>query len=160
MKRSWLIAAAAAVAAAVVGSAPTWSQGGPGTGWGPGYGYGMMGPGMMDRGMMGSYGPGFGMGGWGWGVAIDLTPQQRKQIAEIRQETARQHWQLMSKLHEQGGPMYQAYASGEFDEQAARKAYDAMAQTHKQMFESGLDARKRIESMLTEEQKKQLRSAQ
>jgi len=149
MERKWLIAAAAA--AVVAGSAPAWSQGGPGTGWGPGYGYGMMGPG-MNPGMMG-----FGMGPWGWGNVIDLTPEQRKKIAEIRQETARQNWQLMSKLHEQGGPMYQAYDSGEFDEQAARKAYDAMAQAHKQIFESSLDARKRIESVLTEEQKKQLR---
>ena len=29
--------------------------------------------------------------------------------------------------------MYHAYASGEFDEQAARKAYDAMAQARKRL---------------------------
>lgn len=136
MKRRWSLIALAAVLAA---SAAAWSQ--P-YGLGPGM---MMGPGMM-----------WGYGG-GWGYGVDLTPEQRAKIAGIQQDVARKRWQLMGKLREQGGPMYEAFGPGALDEQAARRAYDAMADAHKQMFEAWLDARKRIEAVLTPEQREQLR---
>lgn len=159
-KRIWL--AAAAAAAVILGTASVWPQGGEMGGFGPGYGMGgMMGQGMMGQGMMGQ-GMGPGMMGPGPGAmwGIDLSSEQREKIAAIRRDAMRAQWDAMSKLHERGGPMYQAYASGEFDEQAARKAYDAMAQAHRQMFESNLETRKRIESVLTDEQRKKLRGAQ
>lgn len=156
MKRSWL--AAAAAAAVILGTASAWSQGPGGEMGGFGMG-GMMGQGMMGQGMMGRGMMGPGMMGPGPGAmwGIDLSSDQREKIAAIRRDAMRAQWDAMSKLHERGGPMYQAYASGEFDEQAARKAYDAMAQAHRQMFESQLETRKRIESMLTDEQRKKLR---
>ena len=152
----------------------------PGQGYGPGYGpgYGMgpgmmggygghgMGPGMMGGyggygmgpGMMGGYGghgmgPGM-MGGYGYG--LDLSAEQRAKISEIQQEVAQKRWDLMGRLHQQGGPMAEAFGPGPIDEQAARKAYDAMADAHKQMFDLSLQARKRIEAVLTSEQREQL----
>lgn len=170
MKRK-LIAAAAVAVLAVAASA--WSQPygmGPGEGYGPGYG---MGPGMMGGygpgygmgpGMMGGYGPGSGMGpgmmggyGPGFGYGMDLTDEQRDKIAEIRQELADKHWELMGKMHRQGGPMYQAFGAGPLDEKAARKAFEEMAAAQKQMFELSLQARKRIETVLTPEQREQMR---
>ncbi|HEX6320160.1 MAG TPA: Spy/CpxP family protein refolding chaperone [Burkholderiales bacterium] len=182
MKRTLIAIAAVAVLAASAsvisqpygGYGPGYGMGpgmmGPGMmgGYGPGYG---MGPGMMGPGMMGGYGPGYGMapgmmgpgmmggygGGWGYGYGLDLSQEQRSKIADIQQDMARQRWELMEKLHAQGGPMYEAFGSGTFDEQAARKAYDAMAGAHKQMFESWLDARKRMDAVLTPEQREQMK---
>ena len=144
---------------------------GPGMmgGYGPGYGMGpgMMGgygPGMMGPGMMGGYGPGYGMGpgmmggfGGGWGYGLDLSPEQRAKIADIQQEVSQQRWQLMDKMHDSMGPMFQAFTGGEFDEQAARKAYDVMADARKQMFELSLQSRKRMHEVLTPEQREQLK---
>lgn len=128
--------------------------------YGPGYG---MGPGMMG----GGYGPGYGMGpgmmgpgmmgGYGYGYGIDLSAEQRAKMDEIQRDLQQQHWDLMGKLHRQGGPMYEAFGAGAVDEKKARAAYDAMAEAHKQMFESQLQARKRMEEVLTPEQRDRLR---
>ncbi len=154
---------------------------GPGMmgGYGPGYG---MGPGMMGGygpgygmgpGMMGGYGPGYGMGpgmmggpgygmgpGGGWGLAaLNLTDTQREKIADIRREVSRKQWEIMGKMHEQQYRLQEQYESGKADDDAARKVYAAMSEAHKQMFETQLEARKRIDSVLTAEQREQLRRA-
>lgn len=159
-------------------TAPAWSQpsgsgpaprggygGGPGMmgggGYGMGgYGYGM-GPGMMGHygmgpGMMGEYGMGPGMM-WGYGPGIpDLTSEQRKKIGEIQKDQRQKQWQLMEKMHEQNFQSGGAYRDGKFDEQAARKRYDEMAALRKQMFENSLQERKRIDDVLTPQQRQQL----
>lgn len=43
------------------------------------------------------------------------------------------------------------------DEQAERRDYDKLAALQKQMFESRLDARKRIDAVLTAQQREELR---
>jgi len=118
---------------------------GPGMmgGYGPG-GYGM-GPGMM-----GGYGPG-GYGG------LNLSDEQRAKIAAIQQEVSRKQWDLIGKMHEQGYHMDQFNAPGTVDESAARKAYQVMSDAHKAMFETMLESRKRIDAVLTNEQREQLR---
>jgi Spy/CpxP family protein refolding chaperone len=153
------------------GYGPGYGQGqGYGPGYGPGYGMGPgmmggygMGPGMMGDygmgpGMMGGYGMGPGMmGGYGgYGYGLDLSAEQRAKISEIQQEVAQKHWDLMGRLHQQGGPMAEAFGPGPIDERAARKAYDAMADAHKQMFDLSLQARKRIDAVLTPEQREQM----
>ena len=156
MKRTLLAAAAASLLFAV----PAWTQ--------PyGMGSGMMGDygpgGGMGPGMMGEYGPGYGMGrgmmggraGGYWG--LDLSAEQRKKIAQIQEETAQAHWKLMGTMRQQDGHMADFFGPGAFDEQAARKAFDAMSGVRKAMFETSLDARKRIDAVLTKEQREQLR---
>lgn len=140
---------------------------GPGAGMGPGMmggygGYGMgsgmmgggygMGPGMMG----GGYGMGPGMmGGYG-GYGLDLSDDQRAKVTEAQQEFAQKHWELMGKMHQQGGPMSQAFGSGAVDEKAARKAYETMAEAQKQMFELSLQMRKKVDTVLTPEQREQM----
>ena len=149
MKRKLI--AAAAIAALF--SATAWAQMGPGT-MGPGMmGPGMMGPGMMGPGMMG---PGM-MPGYGPYSGINLSDEQRAKIAEIQQDVWRRQWDLMGKMHEQGFQMHQLFDPGKSDDAAARKAYQTMADAHKQMFEATLDARKRIDAVLTKEQREQLK---
>ncbi|HEX9182165.1 MAG TPA: Spy/CpxP family protein refolding chaperone [Burkholderiales bacterium] len=136
---------------------------GPGmmSGYGPGYG---MGPGMMGGygmgpGMMGGYGMGPGMmGGFGGLYGLDLSEEQRTKVSEIRRELFGKHWALMGTMHQQDGPLEEAFVSGKFDEKAARKAFDAMSEARKQMFEASLQAYKRIDALLTPEQRKQLQS--
>ena len=163
--------AVALVAATAVIAAPDGSFGGcNAAGSGP-FGGGRMG--WMDGGggpgMMGSYeghGPGgYGrgpgaMGGYGggdyWG--LNLSAEQRKQIDQIQQETAKARWQLMGAMREQGYHMRGMYGPGALDEQEASKAFQAMTETRKAMFELSLGTRKRIEAVLTKEQLEQLRS--
>ena len=167
MKRKLIAAAAAAVF-----TTTAWAQMGPGMmgGYGPGYG---MGPGMMGGygpgygmgpGMMGGYGPGYGMGpgtmgGYGPGGygALKLSDEQRAKIATIQEESSRKQWESMGKMHEEGFHMHQYFDAGKTDDAATRKAYQAMADAHKQMFEVMLEARKRIDAVLTQEQREQLK---
>jgi len=135
-------------------------MGGYGEGYGPGGGYGM-GPGCGGGGGYGP-GPGYGMGpgmmrGYGGGYgALDLSDEQRGKIAKIQEESARQRWELMGKMHEQGFKMRELYASGKPDDAALRQAYDTMAAMRKSMFENSLETRKKIDAMLTNEQREQL----
>jgi Spy/CpxP family protein refolding chaperone len=144
------------------------------------YGYGM-GPGMMGGGgygvgpgMMGGYGGGHG-GGWGggWGMgpggmggwgaeaysALNLSAEQRKQIADIQEATRKAMWQMMGTMHEQGYHMYGMFGPGPLDDQAAQKAYEQMAATQKAMFALQLDARRKIDAVLTPEQREELRKS-
>lgn len=141
------------LAACLFFTTPAWSQ--PG---GYGMGGGMMGGQGMGHGMMGGYDMGHGMMG-GWGPTIpDLTSEQRSKIAAIQKELRQKQWTLMEKMHEdaQQGSFYRG---GKFDEQAARKAFDARASLHKQMFENSLEAQKRIDSVLTPQQREQAQRA-
>ncbi len=158
LKRATLAAAASILmATAAVAQAYGMGPGAMGS-YGGGYGYGM-GPGMM-----GGYGGGYGMGPgmmWGYGAdayaGLNLSADQRKQITEIQEETAKAMWQLMGTMHEQGYHMYGMFGPGALDEQAARKAFEQMTATHKAMFELQLAARKKIDALLTDDQRAQLR---
>ncbi|WP_418315163.1 Spy/CpxP family protein refolding chaperone [Piscinibacter sakaiensis] len=146
----------------------------PNAGMGPGmmggYGGHGMGPGMMGGyggqgmgpGMMGGYGMGPGMM-WGYRggapfVSLDLSAEQRQQIDAILEESAKARWALMGTMHQQEFHMHAPHGATAGDEQAARKAYQAMAEAHKAMFELSLDTRKRIDAVLTREQRDKLRS--
>jgi Spy/CpxP family protein refolding chaperone len=127
-----------------------------GGGYGPGYGYG---PGMMG----GGYGPGmmgggYGMGGpgmmGGWGaLPADLTAEQRGKIADIQRDLRKQQWPLMEQMQE---AMWDN-GSAAPDEKAERQQYDRVSALHKQMFENMLASRKRMEAVLTPEQREQMR---
>ena len=98
----------------------------------------MAGPGGHGTGpgMMGSF------GGEAY-VGLELSPEQRNKIAEIQQATAKEQWQLMGAMHEQGYRMHGIAGPGAFDEAAARKSFDAMTETRKAMFEMQVEARKK-----------------
>jgi len=132
---------------------------GPGA-MGRGGGYGM-GAGMMGGYGQGGYGMGPGMMGGGYAaealLGLDLSAEQRKQIAQIQEESAKSRWQLMGAMHSQESHMHGMFGPGPLDEEAARKAFESMASTQKAMFELSLGARKRIDAILTPGQREQLR---
>jgi protein CpxP len=141
-----------------------------GQGYGPGmmgqgYGPGMMGqgygPGMMGQGM----GPGMMGGMMGSGMmyganpyaALDLSAEQRAKIGDIQEGLWRKQWDLMGKMHEERYHMHQLMSGVAPDDASARKAYQAMADAHKKMFDAMLDARKQIDAVLTKEQRDRLK---
>lgn len=153
MRTTTLAALAASLLLSVSASAQPGGYGmGPGMMGGYGMGPGMMGGGGMGPGMMGGYGP-------GWMPAIpDLTAEQRSKIAAIQKEMRQKQWTLMEKMHDEFDAQ-NPYRSGKFDEQAARKAYETAEKLHRQMFENSIDAQKRIDGLLTPQQREQLQRA-
>ena len=122
-------------------------------------GPGMMGPGMMGPGMMGPGMMGPGMMGRGWGnnwYGLDLSADQQTKLSAVQQELSQRQWELMGRMHQQSYRMQNFYRDGKFDEQAARKNFEAMNALHKDMFESWLQAQKQMDSILTREQREQL----
>ena len=65
-------------------------------------------------------------------------------------------WQHMGTMHGQDYHMQGMFGSGPLDEAEARKSFQAMADTQKAMFEMQLDARKKIDVVLTKEQREKL----
>lgn len=144
MKRILISAAVAAAAILVV----------PAAAQGP-----LMGPGWMGHGMMGGYGMGSGMM-WGYlpggYAALDLSAEQRTRLGHVERDISLKQWQLMKKMHDQDFHMHD-FLGAAVNEDTARKGYQAMADAHKEMFEALLEGRKRIDAVLTPEQREQLR---
>jgi len=179
--------ALAALAAATISTFAA-AQMGPGMGGGPGMGRGP-GPGMaggdcpmqqgqgqgMGGGMMGRHGGmGGGMhGGMGGGMhggmmgqglspgvlaTLGLSPEQQAKITEIQRDAQRKRHGYRGTMRETRWNAQDAQKDG-FNEDAARKQFDAMAAIRKEMFESGLAARKQIDAVLTPEQREKLKKA-
>jgi Spy/CpxP family protein refolding chaperone len=116
--------------------------------------HGMGGWGMMGgAGMMG----GWGMMGPGWS-ALSLTKDQSNKIYAIHRELREKQFALMDRMHDSMQSV-SFYRDGKFDEQAARNAYAAAEKVHRQMFENMLDAQKRVDALLTPQQRQQLSQA-
>jgi Spy/CpxP family protein refolding chaperone len=161
----WLTALAAS--AQPYGMGPGMMGGGGAGGWG--MGPGMMGGGAtgygMGPGMMGGCGPGdwgmgpgmMGSGGYGeWALEqLDLSADQRAKIVEIQKELSGKRLDQMHRMHELHWQQ-RRNAPGAFDEQAARASFAATTEARRQMFEASLDARKRIDAVLTPQQREQL----
>jgi Spy/CpxP family protein refolding chaperone len=135
-----LAGVAATVALAGVAVAQPQGMGGPGMMGG----YGMMGPGMM-----GGYGNDAYSG-------LDLTLEQQKSIARIQEPASKAMWQHMGTMHGHGYHLQGFFGSGPLDEAAARKSFQTMAETQKAMFELQLDERKKIDAVLTKDQREKL----
>ena len=182
MKRKWIVAA---IGAALLSTAAL-AQWGPGMG---GYGYGM-GPGMMGgygpggesqgygpgargsgygcggygyghgygRGMMGG-GRGWGMGGgYGWAYhSLNLTDEQRDKIDAIAKEVREKQWGLMQTMH---GLLWKSEGPGKASDADILKNFDAMTAVRREMLAARLDARKRMDAVLTKEQREELAKQQ
>lgn len=137
------------------------------------YGYDC-GPGMMGQGMMGSMAPGMMgpgmMGGWGmhdgmmmgpgmWGPygGLNLTDEQNAKIAAIQDEVSKKQWDLMSQMRDEQFKLQQLYSAPTRDKAAMDESYNRIATLRRQMYDSTLDARKKMDAALTTEQRNQMR---
>lgn len=135
---------------------------GSGYGWGHGMmgGYGM-GPGMggygMGFGMGGGYGMGPGMMGDGWGMGPkdlpDLSAEQRSKISSIQDETRKKHWELMGQVMEEQSKLRKLYDAPKRDSAAITDSHKKISELQRRMYESSADAHKRVEAILTKEQR-------
>jgi Spy/CpxP family protein refolding chaperone len=152
------------------GAAP--GYGGYGPGMMRGYGPGMMGgygPGYgMGPGMMGGYGPGYGMGpgmmGMGFGRMgglweLDLKDDQMDKIGKIREELWARQRGLMQQMWEEQDKLRQLYYADKPDRAAIDKATTRLGELQRQAMDAHLDAEKKIEDVLTKEQREQLRQS-
>jgi Spy/CpxP family protein refolding chaperone len=118
---------------------------------------GMPGNPPAQRGGSGGHGMtgGGGMGLGAWRDLPDLTQDQRSKIEAIRRDLRNRQFALMDQMQDQrqNAP---AYHNGQFDEQAVRRAYDAIEKLRRQMFENSLDAQKRVDALLTPAQRQHL----
>jgi Spy/CpxP family protein refolding chaperone len=109
--------------------------------------------GMGKHGTMGQGGGMMGLGAWR--NIPDLTPDQRSKIEAIRRDLRNRQFAIMDQMQDlrQNAATYR---NGQFDEQAVRRAYDAIEKLRRQMFENSLDAQKRVDALLTPAQRQEL----
>jgi Spy/CpxP family protein refolding chaperone len=129
---------------------------GPGMMGGYGMGPGMMGGYGMGPGMMGGYGMGPGGGGY-WARHLKLSDEQQAKINKIQDDTRKQHWSIMGAMMDQQAKLRDLYAAPNRDSAAIDETYKNIGTLQQQMYDSGVDARKRIEAVLTKEQQERLR---
>ena len=147
---------------------------GPGMmgGYGPGYG---MGPGVMGPGMMGGYGQGYGMGpgmlggmmgpgmmgggGMDYGMLyqLNLSSDQWSKVNAIHEDLAKKVWELGGKAQEEAFKLRNLMSTENRDRHAISNQYKKLQEVRLQSFQTRLDARERIDAVLTKEQKGQLR---
>ena len=144
--------------------------GGYGPGQGGGYGgqggYGM-GPGMMGGyGGQGGYGMGPGMmgggmmgGGMGYGMLyqLNLSPEQWNKVNAAHQDISRKQWDLIGKMREEGFKLRNLMAAEKRDRAAITAQYKKIQDFRLQTFQARLDAHEKIDAILTNEQKSQVR---
>ena len=129
----------------------------PGQGMGPGaMGYGM-GPGMMGPGTMGHGGMGAGMmHGVLW--SLDLSDSQRSQILKVQDDLRRKNWDLTGKSQDEMAKLRDSYlAAGKLDRKAILDTYKRIDELRLQRIDNALDATEKIESVLSAEQRDQLK---
>lgn len=126
-----------------------------------------MGPAMtggygMGPGMMGGYGMGPGMMGGGGGMGRQglpgLSAEQQATIAGIQGETRKKHWELMGQMLAEQARLRGLVEVPAPDAAAISSARTKIGELQRQMYESFVDTRKRMEAVLTKEQLEQLRS--
>lgn len=161
-------ACSSALAQTPAGGCPGGGYGnGPGPGMmGGGFGAGMMGGGYgQGRGMMGGgygYGGGPGPGmmglGVGWVDALGLSDDQKTKINRIQDETRRSHWTLMGTMMDQQAKLRDLYEAPKRDSAAIDDTYKSIGDLRQKMIDSSIEARKRMEAVLTSKQIDKLRA--
>ena len=137
-------------------------QGGPGTpgcyGGGPGMMGGYGGGYGMGPGMMGGYGMGPGMMGPYWGSGLDLSVEQQAKVNKIQDETRKAHWALMGEMMNQQARLRDLNQAPKRDDAAIDAAYKEFGKLQQKMYDSSVEAQKRMEAVLTKEQQEKLRT--
>ena len=139
---------AAVAAALAVGASFALAQGpgyGPGPGMMGGYGGGMMGGGAM----MGGYG--------GPMAALNLTDEQHDKLFALQEANRKKNWDTMSTMRSEMFKLQRLYNADSVDSKALLEQQKKVDELRRQMIASRLDMRKQMESVLTPEQRKQLR---
>lgn len=133
-----------------------------GHGWGAGHG---MGPGMMGHGWGAGHGMGpgmmgFGMTGPGIGRALwlqDLDENQRVQLFDLQEELQARHWETIGEARKEFARLRHAWQAPQRDRQAILASWQRLGELHLRAVEQSLDAADRMDSILSAQQREQLR---
>jgi len=144
MKRKYVVGAALAAALA----SPLAGAQGPGYGYGPGM-MGGYGEGMMGGSTMGGYG--------GPMAALKLTDEQQDKLFAIQEANRKKNWDTMSSVRSEMFKLRRMYNAESVDSKALLEQQKKVDDLRRQVLASRLDMRKQMESVLTPEQRKQMR---
>lgn len=130
----------------------------------PGYGPWMMHDYEVGHGMENLEGYGMGPGMmWsyrGYSPAVigilGLSDSQQKEIRDIQETLGRQQWGLMQAMHNERIRLWRAYKKEPINIDAIVDARKNISNTRLQMLRNSLEAQKKVQSVLTDEQKKKL----
>jgi Spy/CpxP family protein refolding chaperone len=110
--------------------------------------------GMMGGGM--GYGPGMGYGRGGL-AALNLSDAQAEKIFAIQDAQHQKNWPTMTKMRSEMFKLRRMYYDEKADPKAVAEQQKKVDELRRTMLQSRLESRKQIESVLTPEQRKQLR---
>jgi Spy/CpxP family protein refolding chaperone len=144
---------------------------GPGMMGGHGMGHGMMGGHGMGHGMMGGHGMGPGMmGGYGQGMsggsglgahgalgALNLTADQQEKIGALHEEQRRKSWNALGQLRSEQFRLRQMFNADKVDANAVVEQQKKIDELRQQMLRVRVETHNQIHSVLTSEQRQQLR---
>nr|VFJ98016.1 MAG: protein refolding chaperone Spy/CpxP family [Candidatus Kentron sp. LFY] len=129
-----------------------------------------MGQGGMHCSMGGSPGcamhkPFMRRGGMGMGAGFrqlfqlpNLTDEQRRKIQDISDELRRSHWKSMGEKMEHSAALRRLYEADPLDAKAIGATYAKIFDIKRKMIETDIEANQKAKDVLTDEQRKQLRS--
>ncbi|SDE44243.1 Spy/CpxP family protein refolding chaperone [Paraburkholderia lycopersici] len=120
-------------------------------------GAGMMDSGMGGPGMMGGNGYGCGVDHAGWDPGLKLSHDQQTRMNAIVDQSRKDRWLLMGKMLDEQSTLRDLYASPKRDQAAIDASYATMRDLRKQMYGIAADEHKRIDALLTREQRERLR---
>ena len=115
-------------------------------------GMGGMGPMMGGMGGMGPM-----MGGMGMAGMIELSDEQRSQLNSIGDELRKRHWEIMGPMMEEWSVLRDLWQAKEHDPKAIGAAYGRLFDLRRQMIEAAIEANNRRRSLLSDEQREQLK---
>jgi Spy/CpxP family protein refolding chaperone len=84
---------------------------------------------------------------------LKLTGDQRNKVTEIERDLKRRQWKLIGAIRELRWKQHDAFKAAELDVGTVRRNYEEMSALRKEMFDLAVDGRKRVESVLTREQR-------
>ena len=139
----------------MMGGGPGMMPGEPGDHGGPAM-MGWGGPGWSDPGMMGR---GAGMMPFGYRMqqALGLSEEQRKKLDAIHDDLQAKTWDIIGKMRSEMVKMRELMAGDPLDKAALDAAFQRMNDLRLQRFDAGLAAHDQMLTVLTKEQRDQLK---
>jgi Spy/CpxP family protein refolding chaperone len=88
---------------------------------------------------------------------LDLTDKQRDDIRDIRDSMQKDRWAVTGKMMDAHNKIRDLREADKFDAKAINKAYEELAELQQEMFMIGVQAKTSMVSLLTTEQRQQLK---
>ncbi len=88
---------------------------------------------------------------------IELSDEQRSQLNSIGDELRKRHWEIMGPMMEEWSVLRDLWQAKEHDPKAIGAAYGRLFDLRRQMIEAAIEANNRRRSLLSDEQREQLK---